>query len=124
MSIRPGTNGEILAYKFLESAGWNILKRNFKANGGEIDIVADDPSGSERYLVFVEVKTRKAGSISSPIEAVDIRKQQRIIGCAYAYLAKLGGEEPACRFDVIEVIEHPDGLSTIRHLKAAFGAAE
>ena len=122
MSRRPGTDGEDLACKFLETAHWNILKRNFKANGGEIDIVANDPTGAEPYLVFVEVKTRKAGSIISPIEAVDARKQQRIIGCALAYLAKLGGEEPACRFDVIEVIEHADGLSTIRHHKAAFGA--
>ena len=41
---------------------------------GEIDLIARDG----RYLVFIEVKYRKNLQMGDPLEAVDVRKQQRI----------------------------------------------
>ena len=118
---RPGTDGEQLARLYLERQGWTIVKANFKANGGEIDLIAEEQTAVEKVLVFVEVKTRKHTSASAPIESVNARKRARLIAAATAYIAKLS-EEPACRFDVIEVVTYPGGLSEVRLHRAAFGA--
>ena len=49
-----GNLGENIAAKYLESSGYHILDRNFRARQGELDIIAVDND----ELVFVEVKTR------------------------------------------------------------------
>ncbi len=58
---------------FLEKRGLQIREKNFRCRSGEIDLIAQD----ERYLVFVEVKYRKNGTV----EALRrwMREKQRII---------------------------------------------
>ena len=48
-----GRQGEELAAAYLESRGMRVIERNFRVQGGEIDLIAEDG----RYLAFVEVKT-------------------------------------------------------------------
>lgn len=95
-----GRYGEEAAVIFLKKRGWNILERNFHTRYGEIDIIAEH----ETFIVFVEVKTRLDDSLFLPREAVDIKKQSKLILTAKIYLSThdIGTLQP--RFDVIEVI--------------------
>ena len=109
--------GEGIAAAWLRLKGYRIEARNWRCPQGELDLVARDGD----TLVFVEVKTRASASAGRPEEAVDRRKQARLVRLSQAYLARLGGEPPPCRFDVVAV----DGsalVPRVRHLRAAFRA--
>lgn len=68
----------------LRDAGWTILARNWSARGGELDIVAL----KDGRLRLVEVKLR-VGEDPVGLEAVDARKQARLVRAAEAFLAQL-----------------------------------
>ena len=55
------SEGEQLAAEHLARAGYRIAARNVRADGVEIDLVADG-AGTARSLSFDEVKTRAAGA--------------------------------------------------------------
>jgi putative endonuclease len=116
---RRGTarRGEALAALFLRLKGYRIEARNWRCPLGELDIVARDRD----TLVFVEVKARSGASAGAPEEAVDLRKQTRLVQLAQAYLAHCRGSMPPCRFDVIAV-EGGGVWPRLRHLRAAFRA--
>ena len=110
-----GHKGEDMAAGYLQKRGYCILDRNWVNKGRkELDIVAikDD------VVVFVEVKTRKAGSITSPISAVDDRKQRRICLAADSYL-KAHRIDLCYRFDIIGII-YDNEESRIDHYEDAF----
>lgn len=93
-----GDFGEMTAERYLISCGFSILKRNFCVKGGEIDIIAEN----EKFLVFVEVKTRSSERFGIPSAAVDKNKIKHMLCAAERYVA----ENPCTkeiRFDVIEV---------------------
>lgn len=68
--ILEGRHGEDLACKFLKEHGYQIIERNFRIRGGEIDIIAKDG----QTLVYVEVKTRSTRIFGRGEEAVTQRK--------------------------------------------------
>ena len=113
---KTGYWGEILASRFLRDSGYEIINANYRTRLGEIDIIASD----SHYIVFVEVKTRKAGSLGEPCEAVGRSKQAKIVRTASIYLSSNHSAlQP--RFDVIEVILKNNGdLLSINHIKNAF----
>jgi len=116
--VEKGRCGEDLAVVFLLERGYRILNRNWRVKSGEIDIIAE----YGRYLIFCEVKSRSSLRYGSGAEAVDARKQQRILRTAMLYLQRYNRLSSLCRFDVIEILmtspEHPE----IRHIQNAFGA--
>ena len=116
---KVGNAGEDAAAKFLKKKGYKILARNFVEKGHEIDIVAR----LKDEIVFVEVKTRSAESLSDfeerPASAVTPEKQRAIIETAIEYMVKLY-DRPRMRFDVIEVILSNKEPRRIEHLEAAF----
>lgn len=79
-----GTKGEDMVCRFLMKNGYDVLKRNYQCRFGEIDIIAED----NNYIIFVEVKTRKSDSLVPIENAVDIKKQKRLILTAEEYLSK------------------------------------
>ena len=85
-----GDAGEHVAERALTELGWRVLARNARTRYGEIDLVCHDGRG----YVFVEVKTRRAGSFVSALEAVGPQKVARLIRLAEAWLA-LHGERRA-----------------------------
>lgn len=106
-----GDKGEESAASFLCGKGFNIIGRNVRLAHTETDIIAVN----EKYIVFAEVKTRRAypnimSSRPRPAAAVDKRKQQKLVEGAKKYLAKnkdlCEGLQP--RIDVIEVYASPD----------------
>ena len=112
-----GNFGEDKACEFLEKQGITVLKRNFHARCGEIDIIAKDGE----TIVFAEVKTRISKEYGTPSEFVDFRKQEKIIQTALYYL---GNDDTDMRFDVIEVMYKMVGdvmtVTEINHIKSAF----
>lgn len=98
---RVGTEQETKVQKYLQEQGYEILARNFYTKHGEIDLIAK----KDGYLVFVEVKYRADGRFGAPEEAVDFRKQKKIIAAAQYYLYKNRiSFDTSCRFDVAGVI--------------------
>jgi putative endonuclease len=81
-----GDAGERLAERALAARGWKIIGRNERTRFGEIDLVCHDGHG----YVFVEVKTRRAGSFVPAVEAVGQRKLDRMIRLAQGWLALRG----------------------------------
>lgn len=95
---KVGRSGEDRVAFFLNKNGFTVIKRNYQCRFGEIDIIAQN----EKYIIFVEVKTRKENAFVSPAEAVTGIKQQRIMLTAQDYISKTECElQP--RFDVAEV---------------------
>lgn len=111
-----GNLGEDFAGNYFKRLGFTV-ERNFHSRYGEIDLIAQN----DEYILFVEVKTRKAGTMVSPVEAVDYRKQQKIILTAQDYLMKSGNEKQP-RFDIFEVWQNEGRIFKFNHIKSAFDA--
>jgi len=105
-----GDHGERLAVDFLIRRGYRIVCCNFTvpigrnmrgaAVTGEIDIIALDGE----VLCFVEVKTRSSEDFSSPLSAVDLRKQRQISRTARVYRRIFGVGSMEYRFDAVSVV--------------------
>ena len=112
-----GTKGEQLAARYLKRQGYRILDQNYHSRFGEIDIIAERGD----IIAFCEVKTRKDDSFASAMEAVDYKKQHKIIVTASQFLSQKEVElQP--RFDVIEVYLEKGLFSKARinHVEGAF----
>lgn len=112
-----GDTGEAFVTEYLKAQGYNILEKNYKKRCGEIDIIA----ARDEYTVFVEVKTRHENSLVEPWEAVDKRKQRKLIKTATVYLTE-NNIETYVRFDIAEVIIKRDTLEliSINYIEDAF----
>jgi putative endonuclease len=110
-----GRRGERDAERYLKRHGYRILRRNFRAAGAEIDLVAAEGG----TLVFVEVKARRGRSTGPPQEAVDDRKQRRIRRAAEIYIARARAHDYPVRFDVV-AIQMDGEQAQIELLKDAF----
>ena len=96
-----GRQGERLAARYLRRQGFKVLYRNYRPpNGGEIDLVCRE----KKTLVFVEVKTRAAGSLGRPADAVDSAKEEALIRGGQAWLRLLGYPDVPVRIDIVEII--------------------
>ena len=104
---------EDMAVDYLKRNGYQILDRNYRIRGGELDIVAQ----MDGMLVICEVKYRSSLAQGNPFEAVDMRKQKQISKVTVHYLVKHGyGMDTAIRFDVIGIWGNGD----VEHIKNAF----
>ena len=96
--------GEKFAAETLETQGWSIIDRNWKAGRYEIDIIALTP---EDLIVFVEVKTRitslEAGVSMYGLESITHTKRQKLVVAANIYLHTNNLVERGGRLDVIVV---------------------
>lgn len=116
MSNHTGKAGENFTAGWLERQGFQIVARNFHSRYGEIDIIAED----EKYIVFVEVKTRKYGAMVSALEAITREKQRKILLTAETYLLKSPSTlQP--RFDVATVSTLHGVPEELQYFPNAFG---
>ena len=115
-----GKKAEQLVADVLRKKGYIIAKMNYHSRYGEIDIIAEN----QKYVCFVEVKMRGENAIFTPAEAVDRRKQQKIILTAKNFMAKSNIPELQPRFDVAEVYRYTDENGTkkfkLHYIKNAF----
>jgi len=109
-----GRRSEILAIDHLRSLGYRIVTSGYRANGGEVDVIAWEGN----VLVFIEVKARQ--NVEPPEDAVGFLKQQRVIRAARAYLSKHHLHDVQCRFDILAVTALPRSQPEFRLLRDAF----
>lgn len=111
-----GSYGEKLAVEFLESAGYEIIDKNYHFGHGEIDIVAKEKD----VIVFVEVKYRKNLEYGLPEYAITKGKQNQIKKIAEAYLSEHEIKDQDCRIDVIAILHLAGEKPQLNHYKNAF----
>jgi putative endonuclease len=105
--LEAGRAAEAAAARHLERAGYQILRQNFRARGGELDLVAMDG----RALAIVEVRYRADDRFGGAAASITRAKRSRIVRAARALLATqpVLARLPA-RFDVVVVSGPPDAL--------------
>lgn len=108
---RVGAAGERTAELYLIERGAKLLARNFRAAGGEVDLIMK----MDGAVAFVEVKQRATDRYGTGVEAVDARKQQRICRAALVYMKQNKLMDAKVRFDVVEIMD-----VDIRHIPGAF----
>ncbi len=77
-----GKAGEDAALDMLLRNGFALVERNYQTRYGEIDLIVRN----DKYLVFVEVKTRTKASWYRGYTAVTFSKKQKIIKTVLLYL--------------------------------------
>jgi putative endonuclease len=110
-----GKQGERVAELYLQKKGYKLVERNYRCSGGELDLIVLD----RRVVVFVEVKTRTGDGFGTPLEAVEFRKQQRMIRAAQFFLAQKNLQQRDARFDVVGV-SWPGREPVVEHIENAF----
>lgn len=109
-----GALAETIAALWLRMRGLEVLDRNLRADGGEVDLLARDGE----CLVFVEVRLRRGGAWVGAAASIDRDKRRRLRRCARALLR--GREDlrwpgRTVRFDVVELESRQASLG-VRHL--------
>src|SRR5258708_2422751 len=94
-----GNRGEDIAVSYLQKKGFQIIERNFRIRGGEIDIIAIEGD----TLVFIEVKARLSTEYGSPFEAITPWKLKSVIKTAQFYKMKHRELPEALRIDAIGI---------------------
>lgn len=114
--LEIGRAAEAAAARHLERAGYRILQNNFRARGGELDVVAMDGGA----LAIVEVRYRASDQYGGGAASITHDKRRRIVSAARALLATqpLLARLPA-RFDVVEVSGPADAFDC-RLIRGAF----
>ena len=114
---RLGDLGEKAAEDLLAAQGYRIVARKHRCPRGEVDLVAEQGE----LLVFVEVRTRATAAFGGPEETVGAAKQQRVVRAARDFLARWRGPPRGARFDVVAIVDHPEG-PRLSHIPGAFDA--
>jgi len=102
-----GRAAEAAAARFLERQGCRIVAANFRAKGGELDLVVEDGT----VLAIVEVRYRASDRYGGAAASITRAKRACIVRAARFLLATNPplAKFPA-RFDVVEVSGPPDAL--------------
>ena len=111
-----GKLGEDEAVSMLEEKGFDILDRNWRNGKNEIDIVAQ----IEKFIVFVEVKTRNS-SLDQIDELISPSKERNFLNAVNAYLETVDTDLD-CRLDIVLVKKKLEGFDVI-HIEDAITQA-
>lgn len=114
---RLGRWGENQALRFLRGQGFRRIARNFRCDGGELDLILADPEGA---VAFVEVKTRRNEDFAPAQVAVTPEKRRRMTRAAKVFARKYKLQDRPMRFDVVAVILGDGTKPEIRHYPNAF----
>jgi putative endonuclease len=113
-ALERGARAETFAAEVLTRDGWTVLARNWRARGGELDLVVE----RDGVLRFVEVKARDP-SDDTGLDAIDGLKRRKLVAAAEAWLAERGPPRVEVAFLVAVVSFEADGWS-IEWLDDAF----
>jgi putative endonuclease len=114
-NLDRGKEGEEVAWRYLRRRGYTLLARNYRAPGGEVDLVVE----KGKVLAFVEVKARDGATAEEALEAVDERKRERMARAARHFLHRYRGRATVFRFDVVAVLMER-GAYRVVHIPEAF----
>ena len=104
------------ASRFLQQQGLQLITRNYRFKGGEIDLICSD----RQQLVFVEVRMRNNQYYGSGAETVTLNKQRKLSNTALHYLQHNPRYEAhELRFDVLSATQQ-GGTFQFEWFKEAF----
>ncbi|WP_079226631.1 YraN family protein [Pseudomonas putida] len=112
-----GQAAETQALEYLQGQGLQLLARNWRCKGGELDLVMLDAD----TVVFVEVRYRLHADFGGALGSIDGRKQKRLVRAATLFLQKESrwADHP-CRFDVVALQGSRHAGRPFQWLKNAF----
>ncbi len=119
-----GHTGEDVAAHYLGRCGCKILVRNWRANPGEVDIVAECPLPAGKpgapTLAFVEVRTRH-GRRGLAEESISKRKAANMASAAYTYMTahNLDPETTPWRIDLVAIAMSGHDITAINWIQGA-----
>ena len=121
-----GERGELIAVRALQEAGLRIIERNWRCRTGELDIIAEErgPDYSRgvpdcRWLVVVEVRTRRGHVYGSALQAFTNRKQEKLREVATLYVQEKMWGGP-WRIDAVAVqMDRSGKLISVEHIRHA-----
>jgi putative endonuclease len=117
--LQSGAAAESLAAENLQARGLEVLARNLRCKGGELDLVCLDGG----VLAVVEVRQRGRTDFGGAAGSVTRRKQRKLIRAARYFLQRQPAwRAHAMRFDVL-ALEGIPGEHRIVWIKDAFRAA-
>ena len=114
LTIDIGARAERAAVDWLRREGFLIMDTNWRSGHCELDIVAQRGD----MIHFVEVKCRRAGSLTTPEEAVTKSKAKHLLRAANDYILAHGIDMDAS-LDLIAVDMMPDDSFEIRYIPQA-----
>lgn len=114
-TAQTGARGERAVAEWLRGLGYELCDMNWRQGRYELDIVA--LRGDTLHLV--EVKTRRAGGLTTPEEAITPQKMRALHRAAQCYLADGRWAGYEIQFDLAAVECHTDGRLEIRYIERA-----
>lgn len=111
-----GKEGENIAENYLINNGYAIVDRNWRCPEGEIDLIVC----KNRFVVFVEVKTRSSTYWGNPEEAISSHRIKRMVEAADYYIQD-NNLDCDIRFDIIAIILN-ENTTKVDHIADAFVA--
>jgi len=115
-SMTLGKESKQTKATYLQKRGYRVSHRNCHIVRGEIDLVADHMG----VLLFIEVKAYRGARFGLSAQAVDFRKQQRLIHVPRHFLHRYQCEDRQCRFNVILLTQKVSGNVQIELFQNAF----
>ncbi|GAA5534945.1 YraN family protein [Deinococcus aluminii] len=95
-----GADAEARAADHLASLGREVVARNYRIPGGEIDLITREGN----VLVFTEVRQRRNARFGGAAESVTPRKLALMRRAALAYLVREHGRDDLpCRLEVLTI---------------------
>ncbi len=121
-----GARGELIAARALLTAGLRIVERNWRCRAGELDIVAEERapdyaqgSADARWLVLVEVRTRRGHAFGTARQAFPEKKQAKLRELAALYVQEKEWKGP-WRIDAVAVqMDRSGKVVDVEHIRHA-----
>lgn len=112
-----GRRGEDLALRHLESHGLQLLARNYRCKGGEIDLVMMDGT----TLALIEVRSRSSADYGGAAASVGASKQRRFtLAARHLMLTHPEYRKLPTRFDVVALDGGAPGEVRVTWIRDAF----
>ena len=109
---KKGEFFETKAVEFLQNKGYVLLDRNVYLSHGEIDLIM----GFEDEIVFVEVKSLKAGTGFSIYESLTRSKISKLRRSILTWINKKNFHSRLWRLDFIGIIYRDEEVLEIEHI--------
>ena len=121
-----GERGELIAARALLAGGLRIVERNWRCRAGELDIVAEERApdyvqgnADARWLVLVEVRTRRGNAFGTARQAFPDKKQAKLRELAALYVQEKEWRGP-WRIDAVAVQMDGSGkVLDVEHIRHA-----
>lgn len=115
LSHQKGLESEKLAATYLQSKGYQLLSKNFRIRGGEIDLIMQKGG----ILTFVEVKARSQTRFGSALESITRQKKRLLLRSIATYLVQ-NKVKTTWQLDVITIHYQNSNKAFITHYKNIF----